>query len=128
MCRICLDIAVFKNASDFFDSSVPALLALRRFFRGAFRQVSLSVITLIVILNLAGNSPARDHNPSEIASGSRHTATSVAPVSAPAIAPSTNVLRPQRLLRPEMTSYRLTSARLSVPPVEKAVANIATAQ
>jgi len=131
---------------DLFDyPSSPALIALRRFVSGTLRPVGLGLMSLILILNIAGRTPvANTFTPQDIPVTTHSltsslvsslgkpsakvkpqipsTAATLSPLSATATtvqqssASTTLPLRPHRLLHSKMTAHRLTSARLSVPP------------
>ncbi len=138
------------NDAVFNSEPLPyALLALRRLVRGTLRQVGLAMMSLIVILNVAGHTPAADtvsprENLSaatlplpslktpfpentflETMSRDRHTATAAAQPSTTESAPA---WRPHRSLHSKMTAHRLTSARLSLPSQTRVVVSIAEAQ
>lgn len=101
--------------------------------RGTLRQVSLGVMSLILILNVAGHTPVVDaftasESPVNASLSalfpSERDSESVSKVSADVAV----TRRPHRILSSKMTSHRLTSARLSLPPQVRSIVSIAEAQ
>ncbi|MEM6598204.1 MAG: hypothetical protein AAF635_08555 [Cyanobacteria bacterium P01_C01_bin.69] len=126
--------------NDLFNtkSSVPALLAIRRFVKGALQHVGLGLVSLLVILNIAGASPAEEALSTNQDSSRIALSSSLSQTNAKTPAINSNALetgnantaitsgmstsaapviihRPYRILHSKMTAHRLTSARLSVP-------------
>ncbi|MEL7144347.1 MAG: hypothetical protein AAFY33_16475 [Cyanobacteria bacterium J06643_4] len=136
--------SILQTHSAAESSSVPALLAIKRFVRRTLRQAGLSGLSLMLILGLVAHTP-REQALSSYPAGQPNNAVIVQADYGQAdqkadqkadertshnndkrsfqnvdsrdysSAISTQTLRPHRLLSATMTHHHLTGARLTVP-------------
>lgn len=118
-------VAVSSHSLSTTPAYSPALLALKRFVRGALRQLGIGAVSLMVILSISAHSSAsglssggefKAENLSSLASTLHlQTQRSLSPAGQHSSEPDTETSESFPGFRSRMLRHRLTSARLSVP-------------